>query len=1150
VDSIGCVEAGIIIAPFYLMDDEEEVNYPEANIPPEEDKKDQSDRFHRIVKQPDSEGELSFDDFELPEPPGAVKLPLESKEPLPPPRPGVDTLGIEGLPDGDPVADHPQPADEDTRPVQVRKTPPPPPGLGNTPPPPPPAVDERGMPLPRRVDEIDVDATRVTPAAYSPLNRAHPVKSSASPSGGPQRMIARGGEQEYRTATPPYATPQPWVAAPPAAPPRGIDWRRGFGCALRLAISGLFVLVLLAVCAATFLVYQYYNIARDLPNVSQLGQKASQFETTRILDRNGNLLYEILDPGAGRRTYVPLNKISPYLLAATIATEDKEYYSHPGFDVLAIARAFVQNYTSGETVSGASTITQQLARTLLFTPEERSKRTYERKIREAVLAAEITRIYSKDQILELYLNENYYGNLAYGVEAAAQTYFGTSADKLTLGQAAFLAGLPQAPAVYDVYTNRDLTLKRQEDVLVLMYELSQEQGCIYVSNSPNRVCLDPVAATTAARELKNYEFHSPNVQIRYPHWVNYIRSLLEKQFDPQTIYRSGFTVYTTLDPQLEDQAQQIVQEQVAKLADKHATDGALIALRPNTGEILAMVGSADFNNEAIAGQVNMAVSPRQPGSSIKPLTYTAAFEKGWTPATLIWDVPSEFPPSGIPTDPSPPYKPVNYDGRFHGPVTVRYALANSYNMAAVKALNFIGVYKDPTTQQDNGLIPFARRMGITTLTRPDYGLSLTLGGGDVTLLELTGAYATFANEGRRVPPVAITKIVDHTGNLIYQYQQPAGEQVIRPEHAYLMTDILSDNQARSAAFGPNSVLKMPFQAAVKTGTTNDFRDNWTLGYTPDLAVGVWVGNADYTPMVNTSGVTGAAPIWHDFMLAAIQQIANGSPTPFSRPPGIVEKVICDVSGTEPSKWCSKQRTEIFAADQPPLPKENDLWQKVVIDTWTGLIASSACGNFTDEAFVLNVSDPFARKWIKTDPQGKKWAKDMGFDDPVTFAPDRECKADDPRPKLEFTAPTEGATISSSPLDLFGLADATQWFKSVRLEWGQGDKPDKWEQLGKGDSPLPEVERLYSWDLSEIPAGTVTVRLYMESTQNTYAKLELHLNLQVPTPTPTQTPTPTITPTPTETLVPTSTPTETPTPTETARLLKATPVPSDTPSGSP
>ncbi|HXQ33035.1 MAG TPA: transglycosylase domain-containing protein, partial [Anaerolineales bacterium] len=415
-----------------------------------------------------------------------------------------------------------------------------------------------------------------------------------------------------------------------------------------------------------------YSIARTLPSVEDLQNRASQFETTRILDRNGNLLYEILDPNAGRRTYVTLDRISPALLAATIATEDKDFYNHPGFDPAAIIRALWDNYRTGGQGGGASTITQQLARALLLSPEERAQRTYSRKAREIILAAEITRRYSKDDILELYLNEIYYGNLAYGIEAAAETYFNKTANQLTLAEASFLAGLPQSPSVYDIYTNRDVTLVRQQQVLVLMYGLSRVNGCIKVSNSDTPICVDEVAAVDAANDIKARIFNSPNINARYPHWVNFVRSELEKQYDAQTIYRSGFIVYTSLEPTLQDEAQRLVTEQVSLLTDKNAHNGALVAIRPSTGEILAMVGSPDFNNVAISGQINMADSPtRQPGSSIKPINYVAAFEKGWTPSTLIWDVPSEFPPSGDPNDPREPYRPVNYDGRFHGPVTVR-----------------------------------------------------------------------------------------------------------------------------------------------------------------------------------------------------------------------------------------------------------------------------------------------------------------------------------------------------------------------------------------------------------------------------------------------------------------------------------------------
>jgi penicillin-binding protein 1C len=1002
-----------------------------------------------------------------------------------------------------------------------------------------PAVDRYGMPLPRRVDEIDPNATRITPGA----TRLSPVSKPVQPSGQPVRTngvrpvgSTPGGVKPNGVSSNGAAVRNGRAdstgrrqGVPPKKPPKK-SWINNTGCLLKGLIGLAFIGVVIILSVSTFAVYKYYSIAKNLPDIADLKGSASKFETTRILDRDGDVLYEILDPNAGRRTYVPLDKISPYLVAATIATEDKDFYTHPGFDPVAIARALIQNYTAGETISGASTITQQLARTLLFTPEERAQQTYQRKSREIVLAAEITRRYSKDEILELYLNENNYGNLTYGVEAAAETYFHTTADKLNLAQATFLAGLPQAPSVYDIYTNRDETLKRHQQVLALTLQDSQEKNCIYVSNQTQPICVNADQVAGAAKEIEDYTFQSANIQIKYPHWVNYIRSLLETQYGSETIYHSGFTVYTTLDPLLQDKAEETVKSQVDTLGDLHVTDGALVAIKPATGEILAMVGSADFYNESIAGQVNMAVSPRQPGSSIKPLTYVAAFEKGWTPATLIWDVPSEFPPSGTASDTRDPYIPVNYDGAFHGPVTVRTALSNSYNIPAVKTLNFVGVYKDPTTGADNGLISFAKRMGIDTLTRDDYGLSLTLGGGDVSLLELTGAYSIFANGGVKVPPVAITRIEDYTGKLVYEYKPAAGEQVIRPEHAYLISSILSDTEARVPMFGTDPVINLPFQVAAKTGTTNDFRDNWTMGYTPDLAVGVWVGNADYTPMQNTTGLTGAAPIWADFMKFGINRLVGDNPTGFSRPAGIVEKEICAISGTEPSDWCPETRTEVFASDQLPLPKEKDLLQKVSVDTWTGLKASEECQDFSKSVSVINVTDPWAIKWLKETDEGKAWGKSHGIAKKVGVAPDRDCKSTDSRPVLNFSGLSEGQTISSSPIDIHGQADATSGFNAYSLSYGLGDKPSEWIPIiDRTEKPVQSVEKLVTWDVRNIPSGLITLQLYLWGDNGAYAERNLHLNLQVPTPTPMPTPTATATPPPTATPLPTETPVPTETP---------------------
>ncbi|HVM72481.1 MAG TPA: PBP1A family penicillin-binding protein [Anaerolineales bacterium] len=960
-----------------------------------------------------------------------------------------------------------------------------------------PAIDENGMPLPRRVEEIDMGATRVTPSAYTHI----PTGSMRPPT-----KRQEGSEHSRRK----------------------FDWPKAGGCLLRGLIVLVFILVAVGLVMAAIGIYEYYTIAASLPSVSDLQQRTSQFETTRILDRNGDVLYEILDPQAGRRTYVPLDQISPELVAATIATEDKDYYSHGGFDPFAIVRAFWQNLRSGETVSGASTITQQLARALLLTPAERSQQTYMRKVREAILATEIERRYGKDEILELYLNEIYYGNLAYGAEAAAETYFNKSASQLTLAESAFLAGLPQAPSVYDVYSDRAATMARFQSVVTAMVSLSSERQCIYVSNAPQKVCVDSAAAAEAIQTIQDQTFNPPASDMLYPHWVEYIRSLLEARFDPQTIYRSGFSVYTTLDPDLQDAAQQIVAAQVSALANKHVTDGALVAIKPSTGEILAMVGSPDFNNAANAGQINMAVSPtRQPGSSIKPFTYLAAFEKGWTPATLIWDVPTEFPPSGLPNDPNPKYVPTNFDLKFHGPLTVRTALANSYNVPAVKTLQFVGVYGD------GGLIAMAKRLGITSLTRNDYGLSLTLGGGEVSLLEMTGGYAVIANNGIKIPPVAITKIVDFKGNVVYQYQPPAGQQVLRPEHTFLMSSILSDNQARVPTYGTNSVLNLPFQAAVKTGTSNDSRDNWTLGYTPDLAVGVWVGNADYTPMINTTGVSGAGPIWAQFMKYAIQHLTGGNPTPFNMPGGIVQRTICTVSGTQPSQWCPSQRQEYFASDQLPLPPEDDLWRDVTYDTWTGLLASPDCtNNYTDEQMEINVTDASARAWIRQNKDGLQWARDMGFKS-YFFVPDRACTSSDPRPQLQFIGLQDGQTITASSLDISIVANASSGFQAWRLDWSPAANPGNWTTLtGNVNIPVTTAAKVYTWDLTGMPNEQVILRLYMQGDGNNYADQNLHLNLIIPTPTPIPTATPTATPSMTPSPLPTNTPTATATPTDT------------------
>lgn len=1003
-------------------------------------------------------------------------------------------------------------------------------------------IDAYGMPKIKRVTlPPDPEATRVS----YPVNE--PITTVATPISGTTKQARR------------------------SAP---THWPKLLG---RIFIYGIFATVALVIVGVISAASLYFYLARDLPPIGDLRARASQFETARIYDSKGNVLYELNDPQTGRRSYVPLEKISPELVAATIATEDKDFYNNPGFDPIGIARAIWQNVQAGDTVSGASTITQQLVRALVLSPEEAAQRTSLRKIREIILAGEITRRYSKDEILELYLNEIYYGNLAYGIEAASRTYFSKSASDLTLDEAAFLAGLPQSPAVYDVYTNKEVTLGRTQQV----FQRLVTEGCVELNyeSGEKQVCVNAEQAVNGLVSLSNREFVPPRSTAQFPHWVNYVRQIIEASFDSQSLYRNGLNIYTTLDPDLQAMAERAVAEQVNGLADRNVTNGALVALRPSTGEIVAMVGSDNYD-DPVDGQINMALRPRQPGSSIKPFTYALAFDRNpgaWNPATVLWDVPTEFPDGA-----NPPYVPRNYDERFHGPTSIRLALANSYNIPAVKALEYVGVYGTVVGGGANavgraGLVPFLQTLGVTTLTRQDYGLALTLGGGEIPLVEMVEAYGAFATGGKRVWPIAIRQITDRTGKIICEQPlapdqvkagpppcQPApanwNQPVLSPESAFLISDILSDNEARTPAFGPNSALQLSFPAAVKTGTTNDYRDNWTVGYTPDLVAGVWVGNADFTPMERTTGLTGAAPIWKVFMETALA----GRATPFARPTTIVDQEVCSVSGSAPSEFCPPEfrRIDRFAVDRLPPGLDRDLWRKGYVDPFTNLWQTAECSQayqndllFSQERAVIQVGDPWARKWLTENPEGQAWAARLGFFTPIVWAPDRECKLEDSRPILSLVSPSEGTTLEPGQIQIVGQAAATKDFDRYVIEYGLSHNPEGWG-LVQSDTrtAVTDASLLANWDASGLPDGPVTVRVIVYNTFGGSAEYRAKFTVARPTPTPTLTPTttatPTITPTPTNTLPATSTPTPTATlpatATSTPEPATSTPTPTETP----
>lgn len=949
-----------------------------------------------------------------------------------------------------------------------------------------------------------------------------PVSRQATPPGTRPADVPPPQRQGYRP--PPSASPP----GPPSGPPSGTPPESGRGSSdggrdwgillLKVGFATVAATVLIFFLGVAAMVVGYVSLADRLPSPTELQNRQAAFVSSKIYDREGHLLYEVMDPHGGRRTYVPLEEISPRLINATIATEDHDYWLHPGFDPIALARAVYYVLTEQEIVSGASTIPQQLARMMLL-PEERFEQTAERKIKEMVLAAEVTRVYSKERILEIYLNELNYGNRAYGIQAAAETYFNTDAADLTLVQASFLAGLPQLPATYDPFGGGlERALSRQRDVLRLMVNdgyISREQ------------------ADQAAEEMRSHTFEPPEVDIHTaPHFIVYVRRILEERYGPEALYRgAGLRITTTLDPELQAQAEQAVREGVTRLADRNVTNGALVAIDPETGHIRAMVGSADYNDASIDGQVNVALRCRQPGSSIKPLTCIASFERDWTPATLFWDVRTEFPDGA-----NPPYVPVNYDRKYHGPVLLRDALANSYNVPAVRTLQFVGV---------EGLLEMASRLGVESLNRPQdvcpeypydqppaYGLALTLGGGEVKLLEMTGAFATFANQGVQVAPSPILRIADSRGNVLIDNSAPTGRPVLSPEHAYLITDILADDEARCAAFACPSVLELSRPAAAKTGTTDDYRDAWTVGYTPDLVTGVWVGNSDNSPMVEVPGSAGAGPIWHNFMERAL---ADRPVREFERPSGIVEHEICADSGAQPAEACPERKREIFARGQPPRDESEDWYQMVEIDAFTGLRANEFCPDHVVKELMLDITEERGREWVQAHPE------EFGG---LPLAPLEACSEGVSRPKISISRPMTGQRIRGV-VSITGTVRLPN-FDHYEAQYGVGADPQGWGWISGPHRAPVEDGLLTRWDTSHLDPGPYTLRIRAFDAQGHTVEVRVHLEVVAPPAPPT--PTPSSTPRPTPTLEATATPTPTTPPTSTATPIPgATETPTVTPS---
>ena len=642
-----------------------------------------------------------------------------------------------------------------------------------------------------------------------------------------------------------------------------------------------------------------YLVARLLPPPDLT---ATPTPSNLILDRHGNLLYEWIDPNGAQHRPVPLREIAPACVQATIATEDQRFFRHPGVDPIAIARSVYRHLRYGQPLTGASTLTQQLVRISLLAPDERYQRSIWRKIKEAWLAWRLERHLSKEDILTLYLNRAYYGNFAVGIEAAAHAYFGQDARTLDLAQCALLAGLPQAPAEWNPIAHPVEAKARQRVVLDRMLA----EGMISAEEH-RRALAEPLP------------FAATPFPIEAPHFVAMVQSEVEAILGVETVRAGGLIITTTLDLNLQREAERVVRGHLYRLnhdpdapPNRRVTSAAVVVMDPRSGDILALVGSPDYFDRFNAGAVNAALALRQPGSAIKPIVYAAAFDpthpRPWAPATLILDARTRFPsPDGT------PYVPQNYDLKYHGVVPARVALAASFNIPAVKALQHAGMER---------FLRLAGQLGLQNIaTTPRPGLALALGAGEVSLLELTRAYAAFANSGMQVAPRLVLSVRRADGRPVPWPEPPSPTPALDPRVAYLITDILSDRYARIPTFGLNSPLELDRPAAAKTGTTTDWRDAWTVGYTPDLVTGVWVGNWDNTPMMYVSGVEAAAPIWRAVMTFA----HRGRPRrKFTPPEGIVTVTVCADTGLPPTADCRLAREEVAIAGVEYLPSEADV----------------------------------------------------------------------------------------------------------------------------------------------------------------------------------------------------------------------------------
>jgi len=757
------------------------------------------------------------------------------------------------------------------------------------------------------------------------------------------------------------------------------------------------IVVLVVGLIFSFLVFAWF--AKDLPAPGKLSQVSGS--SSVFYDRDGEILFETYNDK--NRVPVKLNEVSKNLQNATIAIEDKNFYKHKGISQTGILRAFF-NIIFRRSLQGGSTITQQLIKNVLLT----SERTIPRKIKEAILSVMVEQKYSKDQILEMYLNEAPYGGSFWGIGSASKGYFDKSPEDLSLVESAFLAGLPQRPNYYSPFLGKNNAWEsRTQDVLRRMREDK------YITKDDEK---------NALQKLNKLKFESPNLSINAPHFVFYIRDLIEKEFGPK-ILDEGIKVKTTLSLKAQQSSEKILNEEIKKLKGASVGNGAAVVIDSKTGEILAMVGSYDFDNPKF-GRFNAATGLRQPGSAIKPITYALALEKGYTASTVLMDLKTTFPDQG-----GKDYIPENYDGKFKGPVQMRFALANSINIPAVKVLAMVGIRDFLQKANDLGLDTLAPTQ--ENLNR--FGLSLTLGGGEVRLLDLTSAYSAFARGGTYIEENGILEIKNRNGKILYKAKKPKQLKVFSEEVSFITSHILSDNIARSEVFGTNSYLNVPGKTvAAKTGTTNDKRDNWTLGYTNGITVGVWVGNNDNTPMDPkiASGVTGASPIWYRIMGQLLKDYKDGI---ISQPSRVKALTVDAYLGGLP-KDSYPTRAEYFIEGTEP-KDVSSFYKKLKISKSSGKLANDIeirKGEFDEKDFiVITESDP-----VSTDNKNRwqeaidAWAKEQSDD--KYHAPTETSSENSDEVAISFKSPQNKQTITNNNVEIQARITSLSNIKNTKL----------------------------------------------------------------------------------------------------------------------